>query len=77
MLISLVFKDKHLFLNIQGMSVGGASNIYYHMLMCLVSENSVVGMLVGALILDVLLLYGIHNVSSYFLMQFYWILHQV
>jgi hypothetical protein len=43
------------------------------MLMCLVSENtkfliSILGTLVGALILDVLLLYGIHNVSSFFLM---------
>jgi hypothetical protein len=41
------------------------------MLMCIVSENtkvliSILGTLVGALILDVLLLYGIHNVSSYF-----------
>jgi hypothetical protein len=52
------------------------------MLMCLVSEHtkfliSILGTLVGTLILDVLLLYGIHNVSSFFLMQFYRILHQV
>jgi len=59
------------------MSVGGVINICYHILMCLVSESnkfliSVLGTWVGALILDALLLYGIHNVSNYF-MQFYWI----
>jgi hypothetical protein len=42
------------------------------MLMCLVSEYAkfligFLGTLVGTLILDVLLLYGIHNVSSFFL----------
>jgi hypothetical protein len=40
------------------------------MLMCLVSESSILGVMVGALILDGLLLYGIHNVSSYFLGSF-------
>jgi hypothetical protein len=63
------------------MSVGGVTYICYHILMCLVSENtkvlvSVLGMLVGALIIDALLLYGIHNVSCYYFMQFYWLLHE-
>jgi predicted ABC-type sugar transport system permease subunit len=63
------------------MSVGGVINICYRILMCLVSESTsfsvtILGTLVGALILDALLLYGIHNVSSYYFMQFYWILHQ-
>jgi len=63
------------------MSVGCVINICYHILMCLVSESTsflvtLLGTLVGALILDALLLYGIHNVSSYYFMQFYWILHQ-
>jgi hypothetical protein len=37
--------------------------------------SSILGSVVGALILDALLVYGIHNVSSYYFMQFYWILH--
>ena len=81
MLMCLVSKNKHLFVSIQGMSVGGLINIYFHILMCLVSEStrflvSILGTWVGALILDALLLYGIHNVSSYYFMQFCWILHQ-
>jgi hypothetical protein len=76
MLMCLVSKNKHLFVSIQGMSVGDVINIYHHTLMCLVSESSILGTLVGVVILDALLLYGIHNVSSYYVMQFYWILHQ-
>lgn len=64
----LVSKNKHLFVKIQVMSVGGVINICCHKVMCLVSEDtnfldSILGTLVGALILDALLLYGIHNVS--------------
>jgi len=63
------------------MSVGDVINFCYHKAMCLVSEGtkflvSILGTFVGALILDALLLYGIHNVSSYYFMQFYRILHQ-
>jgi hypothetical protein len=77
----LVSKNKHLFVRIQGMSVGGVINICCHKAMCLVSEGTkflvtMLGTLVGTLILDALLLYGIHNVSSYYFMQFYWFLHQ-
>jgi len=63
------------------MSVGGVINICYHILMCFVSEGtkfftSMLGTFVGVLILDALLLYGIHNVSSNYFMLLYWILHQ-
>ena len=59
----------------QCMSVGGVINICYHILTCLVSEStkflfSILGTLVGALILEVLLLYGILNVSSCYFTQF-------
>lgn len=58
------------------MSVGGVINICYHILVCLVSEGNkflicILGTLVGALILDALLLYGIHSVSCYYFMKFY------
>lgn len=81
MLVCLVSKNKLLFLSIQVMSVGGVINVCCHMLICFVSENtkvliSLLGTFVGALIFDVLLLYGIHNVSSHFFIQFYRILHQ-
>ena len=71
MLVCLVSKNNLLFLSIQGMSFGGVINICFHMLMCFVSENnklliSLLGTFVGGLILDVLLLYGIHNVSIFF-----------
>ena len=75
MLMCLVPKNKHLFVRIQCMSVGGVINICYHILSCLVSEStkflfSLLGTLVGALILEALLLYGILNVSSCYFIQF-------
>jgi hypothetical protein len=80
MLMCLVSKNKHLFVSIQGMSFGGMIKVCCHVLMCLVSEDTkllvnILGTLVGALILDALLLYGIRSASSYYFVQFYWILH--
>jgi hypothetical protein len=75
MLMFLVSENNHLFVIILGMLVRNVINICYRMLICLISGKtkiliSLLSTLVGTLILDVLLLYGIHNVSSYLICYF-------